>query len=708
MLFLNGASKDGNVLVSRDASKDSLISVMLKHLSNVDWLLKNRPQLLMSVLSLLKALCDNEEVYSQVIYKISDNQVFWNGLRSILLSSNPLPEISALGEFFEVDPLQSTMHEAVQDYCIRQSMISNAVYIFAMHLLYVTPRDAEPGKKLIEIAEEVFYGGRICHSFLRDCTISFDGGDITVLRRLAKTIESNTDLNECRLPYSPDSYQFQTSFGDSYFYALSLVEGRFSVNLMDTESDQGKLELLSRVCGINHALSLSDSQISLMTSYSLLLRSFSVRLGVRPWLEKNIGAPSVDKVPQLSDFISKLLENLSKESQNTSYVTVMYRNELWRLLILLFKQWKGLFVNSAESETPFRRVIGFVELLHNCLQNDAFPIVGADGIVTGQEFHQSLFACLLILLGKRVFAESPEFYVLAEHVLELFPVVCETLVSLLSFPPVNSETESHRHFLRLSIMLLSEMIHIAHQSKSSIWIRTLDNCGLIRQLLQSLAVCMENALKRDKTGLDALLGYDILHLLRVFSSFPTTAELLAVKGCVAFFSHNSLTPILESGQLAASESDHLPLHRMWCSMLSILDNLLLQLSGSTALFASAAAFLTVYWSQIERALDFSSEPNLTSLGLEETELITKVFSSLMDSKMVNGSTKRECIGRYLCLTRTVIKYHTFLLLHPHLMENKAVGVPHARATIIRILRNVVDCALKSSEVFLLFLFSRLS
>jgi hypothetical protein len=150
------------------------------------------------------------------------------------------------------------------------------------------------------------------------------------------------------------------------------------------------------------------------------------------------------------------------------------------------------------------------------------------------------------------------------------------------------------------------------------------------------------------------------------------------------FSNNILTPLLESGNIPADDVKNTHLHKIWCLMLSVVDSLLQKMSSSSALLSGASVFLTMYSNQIKNALDVSGEPDMTRAGLEEVELTTRVFSSLGVSCGLE-QIGLGCIARYLMHSRAVLKYCKFLLLHPHLLEDKAAGNAGVKVRLIRLL-----------------------
>lgn len=645
MLFLNGAG-EGNEIVSAEAGKESMVNVVLKHLGDVDGILKARPRLGMSVFGLLRTLWDCEDVYGRVVGVISSNEVFWSALRNVLLAANPVP-----------------VEGGVTEYCQRAAMAGNALHIVARHLLYVTPRDQPPVKQLMDIVKNVFYEGKIGSNILRDCQVDDVGDVVNKVRSFAEGLFIGADLEDCRLAYSSGpEYTFQKDVGKNYRYDMDIVEARYGV------------EFAERVGELNCLLSVADEKIALLGSYRLLLRAFSVRLGVKAWMVIENSTPGAGDVKRLFGFVDKVLEVMQEEGGNSGYVSVGYRNELSGVLVGLVRSWKSVFVNGSDWEGAG----GIVKRIERCLSNDSFPVVGADGRSSDMEFHRGLFACLLVLL-KNGSGEGIE-----AAVLDVFPIVCETLVSLLSKVMVKGmEIESLR-YLQLMIMLVVEMVMVCSKASGDAWLVVMEKQDVIPEVLGFLAQCLDIAAV-DAVG--ATIARDVLHLVLVLSGSEPSAERLAVHGCLSLFSNNSLTPLLEAGGV---EGD---VHGIWCLMLSVVDCMLRTMGTSAALVMGVDAFLSMYERQVEGAMDVTGEPMLGVDVLSEVECITRVFDAF-------GGDGCKVVERYLGSARGVLKYYGFLMLHPGLLDEKSGGVKGIKERLIKSCRGIIGCALKASDVSL--------
>lgn len=138
---------------------------------------------------------------------------------------------------------------------------------------------------------------------------------------------------------------------------------------------------------------------------------------------------------------------------------------------------------------------------------------------------------------------------------------------------------------------------------------------------------------------------DGCYLLLVLSGMPETATVLMESGLLEMFCHNTLTPILQQGQLdmflrfGDSNQKYVernPLHTVWCHMLCVLNNLLRTLSKNTdralsdKVLQNVVSFLQIYGPQVDACFRLANGANDSLLGLTPSESLASCLLSEVD------------------------------------------------------------------------------
>ncbi|KAJ3220331.1 hypothetical protein HK099_004385, partial [Clydaea vesicula] len=444
------------------------------------------------------------------------------------------------------------------------------------------------------------------------------------------------------------------------------------------------------------------------------------------------------------------------ENKSNALALVRFKTELSDMLVFFIKFWMDTFnIEPTDSDLYAKYTSKFVTILeHYCdslvLEEGFF----GGNIAELNIYHRSLFNGLFLTLQKfgkvvgnsKQIAEDSNQELYLERIFLIFSIILEALLSqlkkleqyYLNFNKAYLEEEEFKNFqILVSIFIEILKIQFGINKNNEITSKSfqlnlkflnlmekLNVINLILRLLQ-ISFCLYekkfdliNNLNKLKTtdnfvnftedsnlefnpskdeyikqDVSILISFDIFRLLITLASYHQTAELLARNDILTTLSDNSFSPIFVNGIVSPYIGQKRnPLHKIWCLILSVINELTYHLLDSSLFMNQVTTILTLFWNQIRKSLDLSEDSNFTIGSLEETEKITQVFYSF--GKHISNLNKKEQVGvdiaslklldnlkqKYLNLSSNALKYFAYFFSHPNIFKSKIVNLADVGGT----------------------------
>ncbi|TPX38334.1 hypothetical protein SmJEL517_g00327 [Synchytrium microbalum] len=424
--------------------------------------------------------------------------------------------------------------------------------------------------------------------------------------------------------------------GDSYMFDLDLLDAKLTAS-------EAKNDFLGRLCVANHNWSVTDAQLTLLKSWSNLIKLATIRL---PAL---FGETDESRMQVLSRSVYDMSRK-TLEYSGSEYPYVIYRTIMSQTMLALVDSWSELTytkLSSMKSPLPGAdaKLIRsmhqqMVEILDQLSQVWASVENGAGSVLDVEDGYGLRLQTILlssILRAVQALTDVTRLIKLdarhasrAEVILNgLMTMACNNSSALLAGLVAEKDTgkdldASHTKELNLTLSLVSELVrHL--QNNPTVMVTILERCQVIPKLLQALVVILSCPADQQPVGIET-----ILCCLSTLSQCPPAAERLAGHGVLAAFTNNAFTPRLEEGSVRPYTGARLNLwHQTWLSMLTIMAECVMHLSESLDFVQSVAVFANHYRAQFAHALA-PGGPNdqITLANVQETRHVVRFFWAL--------------------------------------------------------------------------------
>jgi hypothetical protein len=362
-----------------------------------------------------------------------------------------------------------------------------------------------------------------------------------------------------------------------------------------------------------------------------------------------------------------------KDENRDGYLMVSYRDEIAELIsFLIFK-----CCNSSTGSLPSAMISKLVKLitpLHEAMHVDLFKL-GPIGFFSEYRFHIHMLLTVLVILRAYDryckskagnYKEHDLHTIIAESVNSLFPVVMSGFGYILQ--GILSD-DTYVNMEDLSI-LFTLMIEISNSMKITHgWVPFLDR----NQVIDSLLSIFSKANYISNSRFDASCTQHILEVLLAFSKNAITAEVLATHGIMACFSNNCFSsPLIEGSVEPYSSTERNPIHAVWCLIMPIVANLLLNLGESSQFVQEVYGLIRIYQCQIIRSLNILTDHPLSMIGLEETLRASELFFALANASQ--GPEQSDILFGYQDFALRLVSKMIYLFKSPIEFQKTAKAI----------------------------------
>lgn len=681
-------SKDKKETKKDEINKQSILSAIIKALDNNEEYYKTKLDIMLLIYQLLDLLWQNALNYYAILEKLRKQDI-WTKFSNLIFK--PYKEnaedftlsINSNGQ------LVSTWNETTKSITHHYIINSYILRILAMELHlclnHQTIKEKDPLSSTTKNFKDLFnkiIKDQSYKTWLESLfTLSFDKSQLLRVYEEWKLACPSIDLNSFSVVENPDkiinpnamdsddrinsisgSLKFsKRDYGDRFLFDSQLINSKFCfVNENEKVNEQSNL--LLRICLLNHKLSILDAQYNLLKSWKCFIELSSAHLGNVFWTVST-------KKPYLTlfDFIQIVAEKMKSYGQDKDYSS---RSELCFLLLFLLNKWKSMLENEESiNDIKVEDVKSLLTLLILSLQQNNSFTTYEFGQVIDRSYYISLFSLIYFTLRSyKLIIKKNKLNIdgnLKSSCHTLFPIICSFYGPMLrSLAENNYQGEAND--VRVVSSLVTELIHSDYGLNSSIWLPIVQRYNIVQLLLNVFCTSISSSINDDP-----IITKTVLYVIQAFSNSTSGSERLALEGCITIFTNNSLSPVLQKGNLEpyiinGSEKKRNPWHQIWCLINSITTSMLTNLRFNQNFIREVIGFMGIYENQIIKSLEITDNEPITFGQLEEVVRITEL-----------GYQLGQCCNKYSNLNLPPILY-IFISNSLELFQNLIYLLQHTR------------------------------
>ena len=679
-------------LKKSEINKKSVLSAIIKALDNNEQYYKTKLDIMVLIYKLLDLLWQNALNYYAILEKLRKQNI-WTKFSNLIFK--PYKENS---EEFSLSiqsngQLESTWNDTTKSISNHYIINSYILRILAMELHLCLNHQITKEKDPLSSTSSNF--SDLFKKIIKDqsykawleslFTLSFDKGQLERVYDEWKLACPSIDLDSFSIVENPEKINNamdisddnsntiseslifnKRSYGDRFLFDIQLINSKFCfVNVNEKVTEQSNL--LLRICLLNHKLSILDAQYNLLKSWKCFIELSSAHLGDVFWTV-SMKKPAVT----LFDFIQIVGEKMKSYGQDKDYSS---RSELCILLLFLINKWKSMLEEETTiSDIKIDDVKSLLSLLILSLQqNNGFSSYEF-GQVIDRTFYISLFSLICFTLRSyKLIIEKNNLNIdsnLKSLCHTLFPIICSFYAPMLRSLAENSY-QGNANDIRIVSSLVTELIQTDYGLNSSIWLPIIQRYNIIQLLLNVFCTSISSSINGDPTIIKT-----ILYVIQALSNSASGSERLALEGCITIFTNNSLSPIIQKGNLEpyivnGSEKMRNPWHEIWCLINSITISMLTNLRYNQNFIREVIGFMGIYENQIIKSLEITDNDPITYGQLEEIVKITEL-----------GYQLGQCCNKYSNINLPPILY-IFISNSLDLFQNLIYLLQHTRVLSTR-------------------------
>ncbi|ORX50739.1 hypothetical protein BCR36DRAFT_412235 [Piromyces finnis] len=688
-------SKDKKSATKNDEiNSKSILSAIIKALEKNEEFYKTKLDIILLIYKLLDLLWQNALNYYAILEKLRKQDI-WTKFSNLIFKSYKENSDDFSLSINQNGQLVSTWNETTKSISNHYIINSYILRILAMELHlclnHQSKNEKDPLSKTSnnfknlfnKIIKEQSYKTWLESLF----TLSFDKSQLLrvydewklacpsiELNSFSNVENSDKTVNDDAMESNDDnaisgSLKFnKRDYGDRFLFDIQLINSKFCfVDVNEKINEQSNL--LLRICLLNHKLSILDAQYNLLKSWKCFIELSSAHLGDSFWTVST-------KKPfiTLFSFIQIIAEKMKSYGQDKDYSS---RSELCFLLLFLTNKWKSMLEKETSlTEIKIEDVKSLLTLLILSLQQSNTFTTYEFGQVTDRSYYISLFSLIYFTLRSyKLIINKNKLTIdcnLKSSCHTLFPIICSFYGPMLrSLAENNYQGDSND--IRIVSSLITELIHSDYGLNSSIWLPIVQRYNIIQLLLNVFCTSISTSINDDP-----VITKTVLYVIQAFSNYAAGSERLALEGCITIFTNNSLSPVIQKGNLEpyiinGSEKKRNPLHQIWCLINSITISMLNNLRYNQNFIREVIGFMGIYENQIIKSLEITDNESITYGQLEEIVKITEL-----------GYQLGQCCNKYTNLNLPPILYIfisnslnlfqnlIYLLQHTRILSNRAV------------------------------------
>lgn len=690
---LKTTDKDKKLLTLKkdEINKKSILSAIIKVLDNNEQYYKTKLDTIVLVYKLLDLLWQNALNYYAILEKLRKQDI-WTKFSNLIFK--PYKENS---EEFSLSihsngQLISTWNETTKSISNHYIINSYILRILAMELHlclnHQTKKESDPLSNTSNNFKNLF------NKIIKDQSykmwleslfnLSFDKNQLIRVYDEWKLACPSIELDSFSIEENPDkvndsidnddsvntisgSLRFKKrEYGDRFLFDIQLINSKFCfVNINENVKEQSNL--LLRICLLNHKLSILDAQYNLLKSWKCFIELSSAHLGDVFWT-----VSMKNPVITLFNFIENVAEKMKSYGQDKDYSS---RSELCILLLFLMNKWKSMIENETNiNDINIENVKSLLSLLISSLQQNNAYTTYEFGQVLDRSYYISLFSLIYFTLRSyQLIIKKNKLNIdgsLKNSCHTLFPIICSFYAPMLRSLAENNY-QGDANDIRVVSSLITELIHSDYGLNSSIWLPIIQRCNIIHLLLNVFCTSISSSINGNPT-----ITKTVLYVIQAFSNSASGSERLALEGCITIFTNNSLSPIIQKGNLEpyiviGSEKKRNPWHEIWCLINSITISMLNNLRSNQNFIREVIGFMGIYENQIIKSLEITDNDPITYGQLEEIVKITEL-----------GYQLGQCCNKYNNLNLPPILY-IFISNSLDLFQNLIYLLQHTRILTTR-------------------------
>ncbi|ORX86287.1 hypothetical protein BCR32DRAFT_290136 [Anaeromyces robustus] len=701
ILAIKSKEKSKSLNKKDDINKNSILSAIIKALDNNEQYYNTKLDIMLLIYKLLDLLWQNALNYYAILEKLRKQDI-WTKFSNLIFK--PYKENSE--EFsLSIDSngqLVSTWNDTTKFIAYHYIINSYILRILAMELHLCLNHQTQINKENDPLSNTSNNFKDLFNKIIKNqsykmwleslFTLSFDKNQLlrvydewklacpsidldsfSVVDNSSGNVSDNTMTMSIDNPTAiSGSLRFKKrEYGDRFLFDIHLINSKFCfVNVNEKVNEQSNL--LLRICLLNHKLSLLDAQYNLLRSWKCFIELSSAHLGNVFWT-----ISTKKPVITLFDFIQIVAEKMKSYGQDKDYSS---RSELCFLLLFLMNKWKSMLEKEttiiSQDDIKIEDVKSLLSLLILSLQQNNSFTTYEFGQVIDRSYYISLFSLIYFTLRSyKLIIKKNKLNIdcnLKSSCHTLFPIICSFYGPMLRSLAENNY-QGDANDVRVVSSLITELIHSNYGLNSSIWLPIVQRCNIIQLLLNVFCTSISSSINGDP-----VITKTVLYVIQAFSNSAAGSERLALEGCITIFTNNSLSPIIQKGNLEpyivnGSEKKRNPWHQIWCLINSITTSMLTNLRHSQNFIREVIGFMGIYENQIIKSLQISDNEPITFGQLEEIVRITELGYQL--GQCCNKDTNLNLppiLYIFISSSLDLFQNLIYLLQHTRILTTRAV------------------------------------